>query len=67
VVLAVRAQDLDLLPAQAGGDDEPVQRVALRLPAPDGGDARGDALARLVDVDRPVVRAEDAEVLRSRG
>ena len=58
-----RAQDGDLTPVEARGDDQPVERVGLGLAAPDRGDAVGDALADLGQVERAVGRAEHAEVL----
>ena len=65
-VLAVGAQHGDLAPVQAGRDHEAVERVRLGLAAPDGRDAVGDPLAGLVEVERAVGRAEDAEVLQPR-
>ena len=46
-VAAVGAQDRDPPPVEAGVDDQAVQRVRLRLAAPDRGDALRDALAAL--------------------
>ena len=62
-VLAVRAQDLDLAPVQPGREHEPVERVGLRVAAPDGRDAVGHARAVGLQVDRLVAGAEHPEVL----
>ena len=62
-VLAVCAQDLDLVPVQARREHEPVERVGLRVAAPDGRDAVGDARAVGLQVDRLVARTEHPEVL----
>src|SRR4249920_2348568 len=63
VVLAVGAQDLHLSPVDAGRHDETIERVGLALPAPHGADALGDARPRGLDVDRPVLGVEDAEIV----
>ena len=62
-VLAVGAQDLDLAPVEPRRQHEPVERVGLRVAAPDRGDAVGHARAVGLEVERPVARAEHAEVL----
>ena len=62
-VLAVGAQDLDLVPVEARRQHEPVERVGLRVAAPDRRDAVGHAPAVGLEVERLVARAEHAEVL----
>jgi hypothetical protein len=62
-VFAVGAQDRELMAVQPGRDDEPVERVALRLPAPDGGDRLRDAEPAGFHVERLAVGAEHAELL----
>ena len=62
-VLAVGAQDRELAAVEARGDDEPVQRVALRVAAPDGRDHLGHARAAQLDVERRAVGAEHAVLL----
>ena len=62
-VLAVGAQDRELAAVQARGDDEPVERVALGVAAPDGRDHLGHAGPARLDVQRRAVGAEDAELL----
>ena len=47
-----------------GGDDQPVERVGLRLAAPDGRDAVGHALAAVGEVEQPAVLVEHAEVVQ---
>ena len=62
-VVAVRAQDRDLAPREAAGDDEPVQRVGLGLAAPHGRDRLGDAVGRLAEVEDGAARIQHAEVV----
>jgi hypothetical protein len=62
-VLAIRAQDRHLRAVEAGGDDEPVQRVGLGLAAIDRGDRLRHPFAGVREVERLLARAEHTELL----
>ena len=62
-VAPVRAQDLDLRPAQLGRHDEPVERVGLRLAVPDRAQRLRHPLAGALQVQRRVAGTEHGERL----
>ena len=62
-VLAVRAQDRDLAAVEAGRDHELVERVRLVVAAIDGRDRLRHAVSDVIEVERPLARAEHAELL----
>ena len=63
-VLAVGAQHRHLAPGQRRGRHQPVERVALGPAVPDRPHRVGHQLAHPVEVERPAVGAEHAEVVQ---